>query len=36
LVLVAYSMFVFDSIASETSRYGNPLDHLRQMLEQAP
>lgn len=33
LVLVAYSGFIFNAIAYETVRYGNPLDDVRQMIE---
>jgi type III secretion protein T len=36
IVLVIYSLFLFNAIAYETARYGNPLDDVRQMLAGAP
>jgi type III secretion protein T len=36
MVLVVYSLFLFNAIAYETARYGNPLDDVRQMLSAAP
>jgi type III secretion protein T len=36
IVLVVYSLFIFDAIARETARFGNPVAHLGQILQAGP